>query len=203
MLQQHNNESTNPLNAFPTHNINNSNSSNHSHHQKSNGHHEQQSNVNSNSSNNHASKNFNEDTDEVEEELEDLRRFERVNKKQETNNHNRVFDPEQLAAQHQLHHQNHNVQQAHVHNSNHIHEAAFATHSKPLNCKVNGKSTNNDVNGPSSEIFTKLYNLNKNGIEVRTGVENGEYDNVLSHNNDDSVDVSNLISQFRLATSNS
>lgn len=70
---------------------------------------------------------------------------------------------------------------------------------------VNGKA-NNQSNGPSGEIFTKLYNL-KNGIEA--GVE---YDNIPSHlksgsiqpdNNDDSVDVSNLISQFRLATSNS
>lgn len=127
------------------------------------------------------------------------------------NNHNHVFDPEQLAALHQHHHHNHNGQQTLVPKSNHIHEAAFATHSKPLNGKVNGKSANIDASGPTGEIFTKLYNLNKNGIEAKSRAENNEYDNIPLHHkngtiqpdNDDSVDVSNLISQFRLATSNS
>lgn len=137
-ISQHhlNNESTNPPNAFPTHNINNSNSSNHSQNQpKTNGYHEQ-SNVNSNSNKN-ADKNHTEDND-VEAELEDLKRFERATKDEmngNANNHNHVFDPEQLAALHQHHHHNHNGQQTLVPKSNHIHEAAFATHSKPLNGK--------------------------------------------------------------------
>lgn len=123
-----NNESVNPQNAFPTHNINKSNSS------KTNRYHEQ-SNVNSISNKNHNnnSKIVNEDND-VEAELEDLKRFERASKQE--SNHNHEFDPEHLAALHQHHHHNHNVQQTQVvSNSNRIHEAAFATHSKPLNGK--------------------------------------------------------------------
>lgn len=87
----------------------------------------------------------------------------------------------------------------------------------------------NDTNGASNGIFNKLYNLNKNEA-LRTSQDNSHYDKEgvnyekesygdcaqeyslsnkiinnshQNHLNDDSVDVSNLISQYRLATSNS
>ncbi len=132
---QDNNE-INPLNAFPTHNINNSNSNHNnnssSHCQKTNGYHEY---VNSNTNRN--TNNFNNERDEDhDEELEDLKRFERATK-EENGESNHVFDPEQLAAlhQHHHHHNNHSVPQHVVGASHNIHEAAFATHSKHLNGK--------------------------------------------------------------------
>lgn len=91
--------------------------------------------------------------------------------------------------------------------NNQIHEAAI--HSKPLNYNVTGAKSATDTNGASTDLFNKLYNLNSKNEALRAAQdETSDIDREFNghhhqpHNNDDSVDVSNLISQFRLATSN-
>lgn len=131
---------------------------------------------------------------------EDLVRFQRVQQ---------PLDPQMLAAMHVTHHHHHQLgQQAPIKNLTQIHEAAV--HSKPLNYSFkNGSRGGEDsadddlvVDGKEYILSThKTNNLMSHKKTKKTSKKNKEEQPHQQPpqpvHNDDSVDVANLISQFR------